>query len=109
MFSLERRFLMMHKIIKSMILKSFRLCSNFQSVVKFIVFSRTVVSKFLNLSKLQTKMSAEDVFKKVVESSFDYDEAMRRQNLNQVDIDRLREKVKDSKYVPKYILDKQAS
>lgn len=38
---------------------------------------------------------------------YNYEEALKRLNLRQEDVDRLREKVKSSKDVPKFITDKQ--
>lgn len=46
-------------------------------------------------------------FMKVLQNAYDYNEAMKRQNLKQENVDRLRELSKKSKYVPKFIIDKQ--
>jgi hypothetical protein len=46
-------------------------------------------------------------FQAIIDKAFNYEKALKRQGLKQEDVDRLREKVKDSKFVPKSIVDKQ--
>lgn len=46
-------------------------------------------------------------FDEIIGSAFDYNEALDRQNLRQEDIDKLREAVESSEYVPKCITSKQ--
>lgn len=48
-------------------------------------------------------------FEKILANSYDYDEALKRQNLKQEEVDRLREKIKHSEYVPSFIVDKQVN
>lgn len=43
----------------------------------------------------------------ILDESFDYEEALSRQNLSQSDVDLLKEKVKTSKYIPASLNDKQ--
>lgn len=56
-------------------------------------------------------MSKQDIdsekFMKLLRNAYDYDEALKRQNLKQDNVNRLREKIKGLKYVPKFIIDKQ--
>lgn len=42
-----------------------------------------------------------------LDGSYNYAEALERQNLKHEDVVRLREAVSDSKYVPRFIIDKQ--
>ena len=46
-------------------------------------------------------------FEHIIEGAYDYQEALKRQNLKQEDVDALREKSKQSKLVPRDIHDKQ--
>lgn len=46
-------------------------------------------------------------FQDIIDNAFNYEEALERQGLKQEDVNRLRDKVKDSKFVPKSIVDKQ--
>ena len=46
-------------------------------------------------------------FQEIIDKAFDYNEALKRQELKQEDVEKLREKIKDSKFVPKSIVDKQ--
>lgn len=46
-------------------------------------------------------------FQSIIDRAFNYEEALVRQNLKQEDVDRLREKVQGSEYVPQFIVDKQ--
>ena len=48
-------------------------------------------------------------FLKILNNAYNYEEALKRQNLKQQDVDQLREKARDSKYVPKFIIDKQVN
>lgn len=48
-------------------------------------------------------------FIELTSQAYDYDEAMKRQNLQQKDVDKLRDKVKSSKFVPKFYFDKQVN
>lgn len=48
-------------------------------------------------------------FMKLLQNAYNYNEALKRQNIKQEEVDRLREKVKESKYVPKFIIDKQVT
>lgn len=56
-------------------------------------------------------MSAEDLitFKKLLDNAYNYEEALKRQNLKQEDVDKLREKIKYSQHVPDFITDKQVN
>lgn len=46
-------------------------------------------------------------FEHIIECAYDYNEALKRQNLKQEDVDLLREKAKRSKLIPRFIHDKQ--
>lgn len=46
-------------------------------------------------------------FEHTIRDSYNYEEALERQNLKQKNVDLLREKTKRSKFVPRYIHDKQ--
>lgn len=46
-------------------------------------------------------------FKQLLESAYNYKEAMERSNVKQESVEALREKVKVSEHVPKFIIDKQ--
>lgn len=48
-------------------------------------------------------------FEHIVDSAFDYEEALRRQNIKHSDVVVLREKIKRSKLIPQFIHDKQVS
>lgn len=48
-------------------------------------------------------------FENTIKNAYDYEEALTRQNLKQKNVDLLREKTKRSKFVPRYIHDKQVS
>lgn len=48
-----------------------------------------------------------EVWQQILAKAYDYDEALRRQNLKQEDVDQLRLKIEGSEFVPSYILDKQ--
>lgn len=56
-------------------------------------------------------MSADDLttFKKLLDNAYNYEEALKRQNLKQEDVDKLREKIKYSQHVPDFITDKQVN
>lgn len=49
----------------------------------------------------------EQKFVKLIKTAYNYEEALKRQNLRQEDVDLLRERAKGSKSVPKFIIDKQ--
>lgn len=46
-------------------------------------------------------------FKQIVNSAFNYNEALDRQNIRQESVNLLREKVKSIESVPKFIFDRQ--
>lgn len=46
-------------------------------------------------------------FEEIVADAYDYEAALKRQNMTQENVDRLRKAVKGSKYVPDAIIDKQ--
>jgi hypothetical protein len=46
-------------------------------------------------------------FSSLLNRAYDYEEALRRQNLSQSDVIRFRERIQNSKFVPKFIADKQ--
>ena len=46
-------------------------------------------------------------FKRVLESGFSYKKSLEREQIKQESVDLLREKIKDSKVVPKSLTDKQ--
>lgn len=48
-------------------------------------------------------------FEHIVNGAFDYEEALRRQNIKHSDVVVLREKIKRSKLIPQFIHDKQVS
>lgn len=48
-------------------------------------------------------------FKQLLESAYNYKEALERENVKQENVKTLREKVKLSEYVPKFIVDKQVN
>lgn len=48
-----------------------------------------------------------DNFQEIIDKAFNYKEALKRQGLKQKDVDRLRDKIQDSKNVPKFLVDKQ--
>lgn len=48
-------------------------------------------------------------FDEVIDRAFDFQEALKRRQLKQEDIDRLREKVQGLKYVPKDVHEKQVN
>lgn len=48
-------------------------------------------------------------FKQLLESAYNYKEALERENVRQENVKTLREKVKLSEYVPKFIVDKQVN
>jgi len=50
-----------------------------------------------------------EVFKKVLSESFDYAKALQRESITQEEIDRFREALESSEFVPKYIDDKQVN
>lgn len=50
-----------------------------------------------------------ETFKNILATAYNYEEALKRQNLKQEDVDRLRAKIKDSEHVPKFIVDKQVN
>lgn len=49
----------------------------------------------------------EQKFIKLLRAAFNFKDALKRQNIEQDDIERLRAKVRGSKFVPKFIVDKQ--
>lgn len=53
----------------------------------------------------RTEMSLN--FQDIIDKAFNYEEALIRQGLKQEDVEKLRDKVRDSKFVPKSIVDKQ--
>lgn len=48
-----------------------------------------------------------EYFKNILRRAYNYDEALRRQNIDQSDVTKLRERIKDSKFIPKFMTDKQ--
>lgn len=48
-------------------------------------------------------------FKHIIDCAYSYKEALERENLKQESVNRLREKVKTSKFVPKFIVDQQVT
>lgn len=48
-----------------------------------------------------------EAFEHIVEGAYDYKEALRRQGIKHSNVNLLREKIKRSKLVPRYIHDKQ--
>jgi hypothetical protein len=48
-----------------------------------------------------------EAFKEIIENAYDYEEALKRLNIKQKDVDLVREKVKFSKEVPRFLHDKQ--
>lgn len=72
-----------------------------------------IISCFSDLKQdgLNKDMSQQEVetekFIKLLKNAFDYNEALKRQNLKQDHVDHLREKARGLKYVPKFIIDKQ--
>lgn len=56
-----------------------------------------------------SKMSEtnQNKFLRFFDSTYDYEKALKAMKLKQSDVESLRKKVKSSKYVPKFIVDKQ--
>lgn len=52
-------------------------------------------------------MNSKCKFAEIVNNAYNYEEALKRQGLKQADVDLLREKMKRSKLVPRFINDKQ--
>lgn len=48
-------------------------------------------------------------FEHIIEGAYDYQEALKRQNLKHKDVNLLREKAKRSKLIPRFIHDKQVN
>ncbi|CRL02024.1 CLUMA_CG015172, isoform A [Clunio marinus] len=66
---------------------------------------------FKMILELDVRHSSEETMaelaNRLIEDAYDYEEALKRQNLRHEDVERLREKIKESKYVPTDMFDKQ--